>query len=152
MILRMSARPESSPEFQPRREAEPAVVIFDGRCGFCQRSVRFILRRDTRRHFVFAPRQSEIGQRLLREAGFADAQPNSMVLIEGGRSFVRSTASLRIVRRLGGVWRLLYALVVIPRPVRDAVYGLIALNRHRLSACRVEDRAAFRGFEDRFLA
>ncbi|HEU4536527.1 MAG TPA: thiol-disulfide oxidoreductase DCC family protein [Polyangiaceae bacterium] len=129
-----------------------AIVLFDGVCNFCSAGVNFIIDRDPGGHFQFAPLQSEVARELLRERGVAppEGDPESMVLIEGERVSLRSTAALRIARRLRGPWRLAYALVVVPAFVRDALYRLVAANRYRLfgraDACRVptpELRARF---------
>jgi predicted DCC family thiol-disulfide oxidoreductase YuxK len=133
----------SSQDHEPRR-----VVLFDGVCNFCDGAVNFILDRDARGHFEFAALQSPAGARLLEQAG----QPgmSTIVLFEGERVYTQSTAALRIARKLDGAWPLLYALVVVPKPLRDWAYRTFAKNRYRLfgklDACRVptpELRARF---------
>lgn len=118
-----------------------AVVLFDGVCNLCNASVLFIIDRDPGRHFAFAPLQGEGAARLLAEHGYGGAELGSVLLVEGGRVHARSTAALRIARRLRGAWPLLSALVVVPRPVRDAVYDWIGRNRYRWfgrqEACRI---------------
>jgi predicted DCC family thiol-disulfide oxidoreductase YuxK len=109
-----------------------AIVLFDGVCNLCNGSVNFIIDHDTRDRFRFASLQSERGATLLREHGRAVASPpESIVLVENGRVFDRSTAALRIARHLRGAWKLLYAFVVVPRPLRDLVYRFIASHRYR---------------------
>ena len=108
-------------------------MVFDGVCNLCSGSVRFIVERDPHAHFRFASIQSEAGAALMREHGLAipEGDPSSIVLVEDGRAFTRSTAALRIVRRLRMPWTLLYAFVVVPRFVRDAVYDFVARHRYR---------------------
>ena len=131
-----------------------AVILFDGYCRLCDASVGFILRRDRKGRFRFAPLQSAAAKELLapvngpQEGG--SAETDSVVLIEGGRSYVKSAAVLRIVRRLGGLWPVLWLAVAIPRPVRDALYDWVARNRAawfgRRESCRFpteEERARF---------
>lgn len=109
----------------------PAVVLYDGGCGFCTKSVLFIFRRDPKGRYHFASLQSDVGQRLLREHSIA-ASEDTLVLVEGGRASVRSTAALRIGRGLRAPWRWLAALgFVVPRPLRDAAYRAFARRRHR---------------------
>ena len=108
------------------------IVLFDGECGFCNRAVRFILRHEADHLLFFAPRQSQIGQELLRRYGFG-AAPGTMVLIESGQAHGRSTATLRICRHLRYPWRLFAALLVIPRPLRDLAYNIVAHLRYRLA-------------------
>ncbi|MEK8132857.1 thiol-disulfide oxidoreductase DCC family protein [Paenibacillus filicis] len=108
------------------------VVLYDGVCGFCQRAVQFILPRDRKGSFRFAALQSEIGQSLLQEYGLGNASPDTFVLIDRGHAYTRSTAGLRVLRELGGAWSWLFAAIIVPRPIRDYVYGVIARNRYRL--------------------
>ena len=133
------------------RAAGGPVVIFDGECGLCQSSVQFMLRNDPAGNLRFAPRQSPAGQALLREHGFADALPNSVVLIEGDHASLRSTAPLRIARYLRFPWPLASAGLLVPRFLRDAVYDWIARNRFRWAkktVCRLPTESERRRFLD----
>ena len=114
-----------------RSEGESnAVILFDGVCNLCNGAVTFIIDHDPDAYFVFAPLQSEaLAARLGPELDPADVL-GSIVLLEGGQRFTRSTAALRVARKLRGVWPL-YAFILIPRPVRDRVYRWIARNRYR---------------------
>jgi predicted DCC family thiol-disulfide oxidoreductase YuxK len=107
------------------------IVLFDGTCGLCDRSVRFVLRRDSRGRFRFAPLQSGAAGRLLAAHGFTPEQMETVVLIEKDRPHLRSDAALRIARHLDWPWPLVYAAILIPRPIRDAVYHFIARRRYR---------------------
>ena len=118
-----------------------AVVLFDGVCNLCNGAVNFIIDRDPDGYFRFAPLQSDTARAPLPEEIGPDEALDTIVLIEDGRTFVRSTAALRIARRLTGPWPLLYAFLAVPRPLRDAVYDWIASNRYdwfgRRDQCRV---------------
>ncbi len=81
-----------------------AIILFDGVCNFCNGSVNFIIDRDPEKYFKFAPLQSEIGQKLLKENGVDKTVTDSVVLIEDGKVYTRTTAALRIARRLSGYW------------------------------------------------
>jgi predicted DCC family thiol-disulfide oxidoreductase YuxK len=120
------------------------VIIFDGDCLFCQRSVRFIHRHDRGNRYRFAARQTAAGERLLAEAGVGLA-PNSMVLIDDQGTWLRSDAVLRIAARLDAPWSAARVFLLVPRVVRDAVYRVVAVIRHRLSgflpACALPDAA-----------
>lgn len=129
------------------------VLLYDGTCGFCARSVRFILARESparRAHLRFAPLEGGFGQRL-RTAHPALQRVNSVIWFDPTRDdlLVRSAAGLAVLRHLGGPWRLIAALgAIIPRALRDAVYDAIARNRHRISGedCLVpkaEERGRF---------
>jgi predicted DCC family thiol-disulfide oxidoreductase YuxK len=111
---------------------EPSsIVLFDGVCHLCNGSVNFIIERDPERRFRFAPIQSPIGQELLRRHDLPPDAIDTVVLIEGEKAYTRSTAALRIARRLGGLWPIAYAWIIVPRPIRDAVYKLVARNRYK---------------------
>lgn len=114
--------------------ADAPVLVYDGDCAFCARSVRFILRHDRRRTVRFAARDGAFG-RAVRTGDPGLAAVDSLLWIEGAGAAVRthSDAALAAARYLGGGWALLAALGgLVPRPLRDAVYRVIARNRHRL--------------------
>jgi predicted DCC family thiol-disulfide oxidoreductase YuxK len=120
---------------RPSAEApEGDIVLYDGLCGLCSRSVRFIARHDRRGRFRFAPLDSDPARALLHDAtGVPPLLPDSVILVEaGGAVFVESDAALRIIARLDGPVRHLARLRIVPRPVRDAVYRLVARTRYRI--------------------
>lgn len=104
------------------------IVLFDGACHFCDKSVQFIIKRDPAGIFLFAPLQSGVGSRLKTDYQ-VPAELDSIILIEGEQYYSKSTAALRIARELKGGSKWLYALIFIPKPIRDAVYQVIARNR-----------------------
>ena len=112
-------------------EATHPTLLFDGVCNLCSGSVQFILKRDPKGAFRFASLQSEVGRKLMTEHGLDPEALSSVVLIENGRAYQESSAALRIARHMAGAWKLLRVLAVIPRPLRDAIYRLIARNRYR---------------------
>jgi predicted DCC family thiol-disulfide oxidoreductase YuxK len=112
-------------------DGDGAVVLFDGVCNLCNGSVQFIVRHDPAGRFRFASLQSEAGQALLRRHGLDPADLFSVILVEGGRAYARSDAALRIAWGLSGPVRAAGVLRVVPRPLRDAVYGWVARNRYR---------------------
>ncbi|MBS1619149.1 MAG: thiol-disulfide oxidoreductase DCC family protein [Bacteroidetes bacterium] len=108
------------------------LVLFDGVCNLCNASVQFVIRHDPEGRFRFAALQSEVGQEVLRAHGLAaDQLFDSFVYLREGQLYQRSAAALYLLRDLGGIWRLLYAFVIIPRPVRDAVYDVVAKYRYK---------------------
>jgi predicted DCC family thiol-disulfide oxidoreductase YuxK len=112
-------------------DAPHPIVLFDGVCNLCNGSVQFILKRDPQARFRFASLQSEAGGSLMRHHGLDPEALSSVVVIDDGRVWRESSAALRIARHLPGGWKLLRILTVIPRPLRDGVYRLIARNRYR---------------------
>ncbi|MES1205676.1 MAG: DCC1-like thiol-disulfide oxidoreductase family protein [Pseudomonadota bacterium] len=121
----------------PRRSDGP-VVLYDGVCGLCNRTVAFVLRRDRRHQFRFATLQGTFGAAALARHGLrTDGDPASIVLLESPgtpseRARVRSDAVLAIVAALGGPWRLVSLLRILPRVLRDAAYELVARIRYRV--------------------
>ena len=108
------------------------LVLFDGVCNLCNGFVQFVIERDPAARFQFGALQSDAAQRLLASAGCSSPEtPETVVLLEDGRVFARSTAALRIVRRLSFPWRLAYGFILIPRPLRDAIYDSVARRRYR---------------------
>jgi predicted DCC family thiol-disulfide oxidoreductase YuxK len=119
-----------------------AVVLFDGVCNLCNSTVNFIIDRDPASYFRFAALQSSQAAELLAPLGQApEGEPQSIFLVEDGKLYQRSTAALKIARRMGGAWKVFYAFIVVPAPVRDAVYRFIASHRYRWfgksDACRM---------------
>ena len=117
------------------------VVIFDGFCNLCSHSVQFILRHEARPKILFASLQSNPGTRLLRQFNFNPGEAKTFVLISGGKAYVKSTAAIRLARQFRGAWKLFVAVWIIPRPIRDYLYDVVARNRYRwfgqLEACMV---------------
>jgi len=109
----------------------PEVVLFDGVCNLCNGFVQFVIARDRRGYFRFGPLQSAAAQRLIDTARGSRPVPDSIVLIADGRLWTRSSAALRIARRLAFPWPMLYVFVVVPRPLRDRLYDIVARNRYQ---------------------
>lgn len=120
----------SEPLQAPAASGHP-VLLFDGVCNLCNASVRFLVERDPAARLRFAALQSPVGQALLERFGLEREDFDTMVLVEGDRCATRSDAALRVVRYLSGAWPLLRVLRVVPRPLRDAVYGFVVRNRYR---------------------
>ena len=125
------------------------VVIFDGTCNFCNRSVNFIMKRDPKARFRFAARQSEVGEKLRERFGVGD-DLDSLVLIRGDEVFTRSGASLRIAAALRWPWPVFAVFLIVPGPIRDGLYKAFARRRYKWfgksDTCRVptaEERARF---------
>lgn len=135
----------------PDADSHPSVILFDGECHFCRAWVIFVIRHDPRGAFRFAPRQSDAAGRLLASFGVRPDDLGSIALIAGPTLATRSDAVLTICTQLGLPWRLVSWLAVIPRPLRDGVYGWVARNRHRLSWRRDRCQLARPEDGDRFL-
>jgi predicted DCC family thiol-disulfide oxidoreductase YuxK len=110
------------------------LILFDGVCNLCNSTVRWVIERDKERRFDFASLQSDVARRELgkiMDTKEIDALPDSIVLLDSDGVHVRSAAALRILRGLGSWFLLLRLGVVLPRPIRDAIYDMVARNRYR---------------------
>ncbi|WP_410770025.1 thiol-disulfide oxidoreductase DCC family protein [Fontibacillus sp. BL9] len=108
-----------------------AVVLFDGVCHLCQGAVKFMIARDPRGVFHFASLQSAAAKRLLGDKIPESGRLSTIVLVEDGSYYTRSTAALRIARKLRFPWPILYIFIWIPPIIRNAVYDWVAARRYR---------------------
>jgi len=114
------------------------VILYDGVCGFCNRTVQFILKRDSKNHFRFATLQSEFARTILQKHGLTTESLDTLYLIQHNgqpteRILDRSTAVIAIYRELGTFWRVIASIyAILPKPIRDWGYNLIARNRYRI--------------------
>ena len=129
---------------------EPPLVLYDGTCGLCARSVRWILRHEADQALRFAPLQGETTDALRARYPSIPNTVDTVILIEGGRAHLRSKAFLYLARHLRAPWRWAYALRWFPGFVLDVGYRLIAALRYRIwgrvDACELpspEQRARF---------
>jgi predicted DCC family thiol-disulfide oxidoreductase YuxK len=111
--------------------SEGPIIVFDGNCVLCSRSAQFVLRHDRQALFRLAAVQSAAGAALCSRFGVDAVDPETMLLVEEGRVLRTSDAALGIARGLGWPWRAVGILRIVPRPLRDAVYRLVARNRYR---------------------
>jgi predicted DCC family thiol-disulfide oxidoreductase YuxK len=135
-------------------DLDSPVVLFDGVCNLCNAAVRTV-RHDDRGVFRLAPLQSPVGEELLRRHGLPTDEFDSVVLVEGDAAYTRSTAALRVCRRLGLPWSLLAPLLVVPAPLRDPFYDLVARTRYRVfgrtDECQVPSPEVRERFAERAL-
>jgi predicted DCC family thiol-disulfide oxidoreductase YuxK len=132
----------------------PTILLFDGVCNLCNAWVNFLIDRDSVGALRFASLQSGAAQELLASLGRPPpaSEPDTVLLVEQGRVFERSTAVLRTARHLRGAWPLLAALLVVPRPVRDGLYRWISRHRYRWFGRSEVCRVPTPELEARFLA
>jgi predicted DCC family thiol-disulfide oxidoreductase YuxK len=113
------------------RTIDHPVILFDGVCNLCNGSVQFIIKRDPAHQFRFASFQSEFGQHVLQQFNLAMTEFDSIILLEKGIVYTKSNAALRVVKKLTGAWSALYAFMIVPQFIRNAVYDLAARNRYK---------------------
>ena len=107
------------------------VILFDGVCNLCHSSVQFMIPRDPQRKLRYASLQSEFGQWALKKLNMPLEDLDTMVLIENGKAYRKSSAALLVSRHLKGIWKLLYIFIILPPFIRNPVYNFIAKNRYR---------------------
>lgn len=107
------------------------IILFDGVCNLCSSSVQFIIERDIEDHFKFASLQSDYAQEILKKNNLDTSSFDSIVLVDGDKIHQKSGAALRIAKDLDFPWNLLYILIIVPYPIRDFVYSIIANNRYK---------------------
>jgi predicted DCC family thiol-disulfide oxidoreductase YuxK len=108
------------------------IVIFDGSCGMCSRAVSFFLKRDKEHLLVFVSNLSDYGRSMLQRYGLEADTKNTIIVIDGDATLVRSEAVLYIASQMCAPYRWISCARVIPRPVRDLIYRCIAAARYRL--------------------
>jgi predicted DCC family thiol-disulfide oxidoreductase YuxK len=125
-----------------RRWPDDDVILYDGVCVLCSRWVRFVARRDVSRRFRFTAIQSGYGTPLAEAFGIDPANPDTNAVIHSGVAYFKSDAALTVLGALPG-WRWVGVLRRVPKPLRDALYNLVARNRYRIfgkyDACFVPD-------------
>lgn len=107
------------------------IVYFDGMCNLCNVSVQFIIARDKRARFKFASLQGDYALHALGGCYIEKHASNGLVLQRGAALYNKSSAALQIARQLNGIWPLLSIFWIVPKPLRDALYNIVAKNRYR---------------------
>ena len=112
-------------------EGDHKIILFDGVCNLCNNAVNYVIKRDKKDRFRFAAFQEEAGQRLIVKHNINTSKTDSIVMIDGDKVYVRSTAALGIAKYLGGGYSLFYGFMIIPNFVRNWVYDYVARNRYK---------------------
>jgi len=108
------------------------IIVFDAVCPLCCANAQFVLKNNRRGRFRLASIQSAAGMELCRRFGVDPADPETLLLVDGDRAAKDSDAILAIWRELGMPWRAGTVFRIVPRPIRDRLYRLVARNRYRL--------------------
>lgn len=110
---------------------DDGIILYDGICVLCSGWMRFVLDRDVNQIFRFTPIQSPYGRALAEALGIDPDDPDTNAVVIDGVAWRRSDAALAVVSRLPG-WRWVTGLRIVPRPLRDLIYRLIARTRYRV--------------------
>ena len=113
-------------------ESVKPIIVFDAMCVLCSANAQFVINNDRRGHFLLASMQGEVGSAIYRKFGIDPSAPDTIVVVTGDHALRDSDAVLSIYEGLGWPWRMLSALKIIPRVLRDPAYRLIARNRYRI--------------------
>lgn len=107
------------------------IILFDGACRWCVHWIGFVIRHDPLGRFKLAPLQSGPAQQFLTMLGLPTTNFETFLLVDQNRLFTKSTAALRVTKQLSGIVSLLFLCILIPRPIRDALYDYVARHRYR---------------------
>lgn len=107
------------------------VIFFDGICNLCNASVQFVIEHDKGNYFNFSALQGDYAKNVLAEFNIVPENLDSILLLENGKLYTKSTSALRVAKKLNGLWPLLYGFVIVPKFIRDWVYDFIAINRYK---------------------
>lgn len=109
------------------------ILFYDGDCGFCNRAVSFVLKKDKTATIKFSSLQSEFAQHLLTENGRDSLSLDTIVLVDDGVLYDKSNAAIQLCKYFSWPWKPLVLFKIVPRILRDFVYDMIAKNRKRLA-------------------
>ena len=107
------------------------ILLFDGVCNLCNNTVLFVIKRDRKKQIRFGAIQSQEGKKLLQRFGIDQQYLGSLIFIDEGKVYLKSSGALRLSKYLSGLWPLLYALMVIPAFIRNPIYDFVAANRYK---------------------
>lgn len=127
------------------------VILFDGVCNFCNNIVKFVIKRNNKSTIHFGALQSEAGRKLLEQYKFPLDDMQTIIFIENGIAYTKSTAALRVCRHLRGLWPFCYGFIIVPGFIRDGIYNWIAKNRYKWFGVRQECMIPTPEMKTRFL-
>lgn len=128
-----------------------SIILFDGVCNLCNEAVNFVIKRDTGNVFKFTPLQEKQGVLLLKTHAVDTQKLDSIVLIENEKVYVKSSAALRIAKKMSNLWPLFFVLLIIPSFIRDGVYDFIAKNRYKWFGKKEQCMIPTPGLREKFL-
>ena len=127
------------------------IVVFDGVCNFCNWAVNFIIKRDKKNIFKFAPSQSKTGKLILEKYQIRDIGKESIILIKNGEILARSEAVFEIFKDIGGGWKYLRVFKIFPMVIMDWGYSAFSRNRYNIFGKRDVCMIPAENLKERFL-
>ena len=115
----------------PDPYSEHPVILFDGVCNLCNAFVQFVIRHDPKHNFRFASLQSTFGESIMKRFDLPLNKYGSFILYANDKIYTRSTAALMVSKKLNGLLPGMYAFMIVPAFIRNAVYDLVARNRYK---------------------
>ncbi len=133
------------------KQSTHSIILFDGVCNLCNGAVNFVIKRDPGNVFKFATLQEKKGALLLKMHAIDIQKLDSIVLIENEKVYIKSSAALRITKKLSGLWPLFFVLLIIPSFIRDGIYDIIAKNRYKWFGKKEQCMIPTPGLKKKFL-
>ncbi|MEP1613753.1 MAG: DCC1-like thiol-disulfide oxidoreductase family protein [Roseobacter sp.] len=128
-----------------------AIWLFDGDCVLCNKGVQYTLRYEKSASIQFIAIQSDEGRRLALEYQVDPDNPETFLFLEHGTAFTKSDAVLALSKHLTGPARIASVLLFVPKPLRDAIYGMLARNRYAMFGKTVTCMVPDKDQRDRFV-
>jgi predicted DCC family thiol-disulfide oxidoreductase YuxK len=107
------------------------IILFDGVCNLCNGVVKFITKRDKNKLFSFLSLQSNEGKEILNQYNINTLTTDSIVYVKNNKAFIKSNAAIAIANDLGGIYKILILLKILPSFINDYLYDFIAKNRYK---------------------
>ena len=114
-----------------KAQQHQAVLLYDGLCCLCNRTVYFLVQIDHQAVLHFAALQSNTAKSLLEQVDYSRPLPDGVVLIHNGKIYTESDAALKSLQLIGGIWKLVAILRFIPHFIRNPIYRIVARNRYK---------------------
>lgn len=107
------------------------IIFFDGVCNLCNSSVNYFIKRDKKNILKFASLQSDAAKQILLQFGVEKVDLKSIIVLNNNKLYLESSAIIEILKQLGGIYKIFTIFWIIPKPIRDFLYQIIAKNRYR---------------------
>jgi len=120
----------------PTFYVDHVFTVMDARCSLCAQGAAWIARNDKSQEFKIIPMQSDLGSALLKHYGLDPADPASWLYVEHGNAYTSLDALIRVGVRLGGIWKGLSIIRILPVSLQDILYRLVARNRYKIFGTR----------------